>query len=402
MRSLTKIFLSFIVLLMCIFAVLYFVSYHLYENKITNEFREKCRMEAEQILELLPLSLIELQPEAFEGKLQDQLNRSSVISIAFFDTEMKLMFAKSKKLTDKKIDPDWMESLEEPRIIDGSLSVSLAILKKTLSDLPAEASGYINIIFSLDDLHKSLKIFKSIFPAAGIAGAVFFILFLLALRYLLIMPIMELSGKTEQVKNGNMTVRARLFFVRELRQLSDTFNSMLATLEKNRELLEKLATTDGLTGLFNRKSFDDAFNTRISESVRYEHKFSLMLIDLDKFKNINDTYGHQAGDIVLKTLADALRSVLRKTDFPARIGGDEFAVILAHTMKDRAIEVAERIIKAVNDSPVETEPDKINFTVTIGISTFPQDGITENDLKKTADARLYAAKSRGRNCIGAE
>jgi diguanylate cyclase (GGDEF)-like protein len=359
-------------------------------------------MEAEQILELLPLSLIELQPEAFEGKLQDQLNRSSVISIAFFDTEMKLMFAKSKKLTDKKIDPDWMESLEEPRIIDGSLSVSLAILKKTLSDLPAEASGYINIIFSLDDLHKSLKIFKSIFPAAGIAGAVFFILFLLALRYLLIMPIMELSGKTEQVKNGNMTVRARLFFVRELRQLSDTFNSMLATLEKNRELLEKLATTDGLTGLFNRKSFDDAFNTRISESVRYEHKFSLMLIDLDKFKNINDTYGHQAGDIVLKTLADALRSVLRKTDFPARIGGDEFAVILAHTMKDRAIEVAERIIKAVNDSPVETEPDKINFTVTIGISTFPQDGITENDLKKTADARLYAAKSRGRNCIGAE
>lgn len=162
------------------------------------------------------------------------------------------------------------------------------------------------------------------------------------------------------------------------------------------EVLMHMAYRDGLTGLLNYRAFDEMINEEQDRAGRYNTIFSIMIIDIDYFKRVNDEYGHQTGDIVLKELSEKLLECVRKSDRVFRYGGEEFVIILPHTRLDKAHKLAERIRVAI---------DKMNFiaglqiTVSIGIGQY-SDGLTPGDLVKKADKGLYLAKTSGRNMVG--
>ncbi|HEB75098.1 MAG TPA: diguanylate cyclase [Nitrospirae bacterium] len=164
--------------------------------------------------------------------------------------------------------------------------------------------------------------------------------------------------------------------------------------------IAKLATTDGLTGLNNHRMFQDRLSEEIQRAERYKSKLFLLLIDIDHFKRFNDTYGHQTGDDVLRTMAQIIKGSIRKVDFAARYGGEEFVLILPETDCGHTFTVAERIRKAVMDYPFNLKDGtKAGLTVSIGVACFPEDSAEKEDLIRKADTALYFAKGLGRNKV---
>jgi diguanylate cyclase (GGDEF)-like protein/PAS domain S-box-containing protein len=163
--------------------------------------------------------------------------------------------------------------------------------------------------------------------------------------------------------------------------------------------LTDLALHDALTGLYNRGSFDEKLKEEINRSQRYDRNISLLLIDIDFFKKVNDTYGHQAGDEVLKSIAGMISDSVRNSDYVARYGGEEFVVILPETALEEAIELAERIRMIIEEKEFKvSEKDTIHLTISIGIGS-GSEGITAEHLIKAADTAVYDAKEHGRNQV---
>ena len=160
-----------------------------------------------------------------------------------------------------------------------------------------------------------------------------------------------------------------------------------------------LSETDELTGLFNTRGFAIAANRLFGQALRYERPASVLMIDSDNLKRVNDAYGHEAGNRLLCQLARAIQTELRATDVPARYGGDEFIVLLPETPAKGAMDVAERIRAAICSAPLALEGKAVASSVSIGLACFPEDGRTLDTLAARADRALYAAKQRGRNCV---
>lgn len=163
----------------------------------------------------------------------------------------------------------------------------------------------------------------------------------------------------------------------------------------------RLATTDGLTELYNHRYFQDTLKKQLDLAKRYEQEFSLIIVDIDFFKKFNDTYGHQIGDAVLKTVAQILKKNTRATDYVCRYGGEEMSIILPQTSKKEAMINAQRICDAVASTPLRVNQNtEVNITISLGVSTFSQDGDTPQKLIECADKALYYAKEHGRNQVG--
>lgn len=161
--------------------------------------------------------------------------------------------------------------------------------------------------------------------------------------------------------------------------------------------VERLAITDGLTGVFNHRRFQERLQEEFIRSGRTAEAFSVLMIDIDYFKKINDTYGHPAGDAVLKSVAKLLVKLVRRLDVVARYGGEEFVVLLLKSDSKQAVQMAERIRKAVEAAPVEWQGQKIAATVSIGVASHPEDATKREELIACADRALYASKRTGRN-----
>jgi len=166
-------------------------------------------------------------------------------------------------------------------------------------------------------------------------------------------------------------------------------------LERQNAKLESLATTDGLTGLKNHRAFHDRLVAEWAGSERYGTPLSLILLDVDKFKQYNDTYGHPAGDDVLKRVGALLMSTSRETDFVARYGGEEFVIVLSHTTSEAAMEMAERCRAAIEGETWPLRP----VTASFGVSTYRPGLVGQADLIREADGALYVSKGSGRNCV---
>jgi len=165
------------------------------------------------------------------------------------------------------------------------------------------------------------------------------------------------------------------------------------------EQVQRMATTDGLTGVYNHRHFQEKFNEVLMRAERYNEKFSLILIDIDFFKKVNDTYGHQVGDIVLKKVAQTLQQVARKVDIVARYGGEEFAIICVNDDKRNAAKLAERIRKEIENLTIVFEGGKLKVTASLGVASFPEDGKDKVTIVESADKALYEAKHSGRNRV---
>ncbi|TKC81479.1 diguanylate cyclase [Trinickia terrae] len=174
----------------------------------------------------------------------------------------------------------------------------------------------------------------------------------------------------------------------------------LQELQHTNQKLEHLAAIDPLTGAVNRRIFLERIETEIGRARRGEAPFSLLALDLDNFKRVNDTFGHQVGDSVLKGFVQTCLEAIRPYDGVARVGGEEFMVLLPQAALDAALMIGERIRMAIQSTRFDAAGgDQFSITVSIGISQFGQDGSTIDSLLRAADQRLYRAKSHGRNCV---
>ncbi len=173
----------------------------------------------------------------------------------------------------------------------------------------------------------------------------------------------------------------------------------LVNAEANKEL-ERMATQDPLTGISNHRAFRQRMDEAFSRAERSKKELSVLFLDIDHFKSVNDNYGHSVGDAVLKRVARTIEGAVRKVDFAARYGGEEFVVIMEETAGTGALVMGERLRQAVSRLEIE-EIDSRTVTVSIGIATYPADSDNAEELLQLADAALYRAKNTGRNCCQA-
>ncbi|MGE0784868.1 MAG: diguanylate cyclase [Sandaracinaceae bacterium] len=189
---------------------------------------------------------------------------------------------------------------------------------------------------------------------------------------------------------------------RDVRPTLQVLANQLAVAMSNAQAvrrLEEMATTDGLTGVLNKRAFLEELDHKLTSAARFGRKLSLLVTDLDHFKTINDTYGHDVGDVVIKELGAILTRLKRDTDVVARFGGEEFCVLCEETDNEGAVILAERIREAVKETVFTTDLGKVGVTSSIGVATFPDDAKTPEALFKVTDQALYAAKHKGRNRV---
>lgn len=195
---------------------------------------------------------------------------------------------------------------------------------------------------------------------------------------------LQLTGRAE--KNGAKT-----------HELADVNSQLIDQIKQQNIELQRLANFDVLTGLNNRAQFEKSLDTLLRHSKRHNHRFALLLVDLDSFKRINDTHGHPVGDAVLKNVAQRMQSRLRSSDIIARLGGDEFAVILPEIKRTHVAGiVAKKLLEAL-EIPFHFETHTIDTKASIGIACFPSSGDDAETLVKKADSALYHVKEHGRN-----
>lgn len=183
------------------------------------------------------------------------------------------------------------------------------------------------------------------------------------------------------------------------------YNSRLSSIETKRELeesiekLHSISITDSLTKAYNRRYFFEVSKNIISTALRDKNEVSLIMLDVDFFKKINDKYGHQAGDRVLENLVESINKIIRESDILARIGGEEFSILLNNTSKAGAKVIAEKIRSFVESHKITYHDKSIEITVSLGVSTMCSEVDSMDKLYKEADSRLYIAKRSGRNRV---
>jgi len=235
------------------------------------------------------------------------------------------------------------------------------------------------------------------------------LLSIMLLRYLL-RPVEKLTHTASLIAEGNYRIRAPVDTNDEIGTLARNFNTMVDRLEEQirtldlkvkekTEALQELAITDPLTKLFNRRYFAEVSSQMFSLAKRESEPLSVIMLDIDRFKTINDTYGHLNGDRVIEALADVVRSTKRESDIACRYGGEEFVLLLPKTPLNGAVELAQRIRKAIESYSVASDTDEtIQFTVSVGVSEadYMKDKSIESVTKRADDA-MYQAKKEGRN-----
>lgn len=249
-------------------------------------------------------------------------------------------------------------------------------------------------------------------------GLVAFLLCIIGLAaYLLgvtiVRPLNRLIGGADKVARGDLEVdlpvqgggelgfMTKVFnnMVHRLRQSRDELDKMNSTLKKRNKKLHELSVTDSLTGLHNHKHLMEKIASEVTRSERHNHPFAVLMIDIDYFKKYNDTYGHQAGDDVLRRMASIFMESIRSSDYAARYGGEEFMILLPETGMDEALQGAKRIRKQLARETFGDDKKKIPITISMGVATYPEHGEDPETLVSKADAALYQAKKAGRDRV---
>ena len=266
-----------------------------------------------------------------------------------------------------------------------------------------DVNGVVDITYPVNKLKVSLG-----FVVSSVVGYFTLIMVILltltyfVLRMFIAKPIRALEGVMQDITTST-NFEKRVFhgraWARELRHLGVYFNNLLSTIQDYHGKLEEYSVRDPLTDLYNRKKFEDFLKTEVRRATRHKRSFTVVVLDLDNFKQINDTFGHPVGDLALKEVANLLREETRNTDMVARIGGDEFALILPETDRKPGADVAEKIRKALDEASLDLPVGNTRFHGSFGIVSFPEDGEDFEALTIAMDLAIYKAKGSGKNRV---
>jgi diguanylate cyclase (GGDEF)-like protein len=326
----------------------------------------------------------------------------------------------------KVVDPPGKERFPAPMPEAGGKTgpvteARLAGLGRTVYGLMqlGRSGGYLAATVPANIAYRSLDESRNRLLMVGVPAlaAVFLLSFVVAAGML--RPIQRLSGAAKRLSAGELDVRLPVDGRDELAELTQSFNNMAVIIQEKTKLLEEArnelalknadleaanrhlhdqAITDALTGLFNRRHFQDSLDKEMRRCEREERPLSLLLLDLDHFKQYNDRWGHTQGDEELRRVAAQVTKSIRTTDMAFRYGGEEFAVLLPSCTKEQAEEVAQKIRTAVG-AHGHRAGILGRTTVSIGVATFPVDGRAARGLVDTADGALYTAKAAGRDRV---
>ncbi len=315
--------------------------------------------------------------------IADTLGRvleADLIGITLYDEEEGLSILKRISGSEK----DHLEGKEIPH-------------PDTLIGLVYDGKNY----FNAEDLSARTK-YKRIF-----GKEVDFALGVKNIKSVLIYPLIEMISETQ---DGEPNVLGSVVIGRydklafnegeiSLAKIICGESAKFITTSHNYEKTKELAVKDGLTGLYNHRHFQEMLSYTIAHSDRYDERCSLILIDLDDLKYINDTYGHRAGDSVLSFIGTVLTESLREVDISARYGGDEFTVILPNTNKKGSLAIAEKIKNNIKSMPFKFKGVELNVTLSMGIATYPENAADNETLIERADRALYESKNQGKNRV---
>lgn len=278
------------------------------------------------------------------------------------------------------------------------------------------------IFISMDMLGvgKRFRALYQLIVVAVIALTLLHVLFGLLIYRMILTPVLELNQATQTVASGQYDIRVNVKRQDEIGALAEGFNYMLHVirgnikslhdrmdeLQKAKEQIEHMAITDELTGLYNRRYLFESLEKMLAAARRYNKNLGLILIDIDHFKKVNDTYGHQVGDSALRNVAERLQQSCRDSDLLARYGGEELVMVLPETDLEQTYSVAQKLRGIIEKTAIRMEGhDDLRITISLGVSELRNLGnilsrdIDVGTLLEAADLGLYMAKSNGRNRV---
>jgi diguanylate cyclase (GGDEF)-like protein len=220
-----------------------------------------------------------------------------------------------------------------------------------------------------------------------------------ALSSILVLPLMVQQRALGTLVLGSKRKGAFAGAVRTILEVLASHLSVSLSNARMLRRLEELATLDGLTGLLNKRALLELSGQKIRSANRFNKTLSVLICDIDWFKKVNDTYGHDVGDVVIRGFADVLRRNKRDVDILGRFGGEEFVIVCEETAEKGAVQLGERIRADLEASRFTTEQGEIQVTCSVGVTTYPTGGHDWETLFKSADEALYASKHGGRNRV---
>ena len=391
----TVIFLASLMLLLTQF---YFFNVSLLENT-----RSRAAMVSENVSAALMFS----DRKSSQEILSSLRSTPEVEIAAIYDQQGHLFVSYYQDIKDKEIyilpprapQPGYVFSIDhliltQPIVLQGK-QIGTLYLQSDLYDVYARLAWYTAAILAIMGI--SLVIANTL---------------LLRFQETITGPLLSLAGTSETIsERGDYSVRADLDTADEIGQLARSFNLMLDRIQKRDSDLEaeiqerkhiearldRLAHFDNITSLSNRHFFNDRLSSVVARAVQFNVRAVVMFIDLDNFKIVNDTLGHDAGDKLLRMVAERLSQTLRYGDVISRIGGDEFAIILENVEKiSHAVMVAEKCLASLSE-PILVDGNEVYVGASIGISACPDDASDMHELLKHADTAMYYAKNKGKN-----
>lgn len=262
-----------------------------------------------------------------------------------------------------------------------------------------ERFGELHVKFSNKELQDAYSdtLTKSI--TAGLAGLLITAIISVVIGKVLTRRLTDIRHQTQRFANGEMSTRWEVSGNDEITDLGISWNLMADQISINMQTIEHMAFHDPLTGLANRREFHKRLSKALKAAKSHNHQFALLYLDLDQFKVVNDTCGHDAGDQLLKELSLLLQSLLRQRDTLVRLGGDEFGILLQSCAIDEAKQVAEKIRTAIHEFKFSWQDKMLQVGVSIGVAAINADSPDIKQIMGMADLACYTAKEKGRNAI---
>ena len=307
----------------------------------------------------------------------------------------------SRQILDKDIiAPSPLPHMNKMRLLEEISEKPIAKIRIALEEWHVEEAKQVHELGHKTQLQLS-QFSVTIFILAVLMLLVIIFSFWLS-NYVLVRPVVSLSQISTKFAAGNLKSKAPIFAQDELGTLARDINKMATSLDGMYSRLSSIAKTDQLTNLINRHGFVEQLEKEASRAKRYETPLSLLIIDIDDFKSINDSFGHSIGDNVLKIIADISIKVFRDSDYCVRYGGEEFVILLPQTPLQNAYEAAERFRKTVQLETLTFDGNTCKISVSIGVAQYKSEISNNSDkscenLIKNADKALYEAKNNGKN-----